>query len=305
MLPPEQRLTRLPESADLHRLTPNGCCDGKFVRVTDAAHGAVDDQLAVAASHSSVSLGQAMWSGVCQPIVAILVLIALFTTISGKPLDGFLMLTVAMLLVWDAARYRLRGPAAGQSGLSTAPSGTGHGYSALTPALSYSAVAVTMPADSDAAALELAGPAPARATVSATASPASIRTRKVLKGLGWPAAGGLYAWVVGSFSRYSWPATTAVVAVGCLMVAIGWQGPLRQRRALTGRPLRRASLWGVLLVTGGLWELSSLLQQPHLTTDSYAHPTISALTDPLLVSHPGRSLAVGGWLVIGWFLVGR
>jgi Family of unknown function (DUF6186) len=37
----------------------------------------------------------------------------------------------------------------------------------------------------------------------------------------------------------------------------------------------------VLLVSGGTWELTSLLQQPQLTTDSYAHPTISALTDPI------------------------
>jgi hypothetical protein len=38
------------------------------------------------------------------------------------------------------------------------------------------------------------------------------------------AAGGLYAGFVG---RYSWPVTIAVVAVGCLAVAIGWQGPVR------------------------------------------------------------------------------
>jgi hypothetical protein len=46
-------------------------------------------------------------SGLCQPIVLILLLIAFFTTISGKPPHGFLMLTVAILLVWDAARSRL------------------------------------------------------------------------------------------------------------------------------------------------------------------------------------------------------
>jgi len=89
------------------------------------------------------------------------------------------------------------------------------------------------------------------------------------------------------------------------MIAIGWQGPLRRREPLTGRPRRRAWLWGVLLIAGGTSELSSLLQQPHLTTDSYAHPTISALTDPLLASHPGRSVALAGWLLIGSFVVGR
>jgi hypothetical protein len=46
-----------------------------------------------------------------QPIVAILLLIALFTTVAGKPLDGFLMLAVAILLTFDAARSRRQGAA--------------------------------------------------------------------------------------------------------------------------------------------------------------------------------------------------
>jgi hypothetical protein len=118
-------------------------------------------------------------------------------------------------------------------------------------------------------------------------------------------AGLVYADVVGGFRRYSWPITISVVALGCLMVAIGWQGPLRERAALTRIAVRRTWLWAVLLVAGGLWELNSLLRQPHVTTDSYAHPTISALTDPLLASHPGRSLVLGAWLLLGSFLAGR
>jgi hypothetical protein len=222
--------------------------------VTDAAHGAREEQFAP--SEAAVSPLQAVLSGLRQPIVLILLLIAFFTTISGKPLDGFLMLTVATLLVWDAARTRL-------------------GY------------------------LQVRAPSAARAPVP------PARRQRLLVGASWVSAGLLYAGIVGSFKRYSWPATAAVVALGCLMVAIGWQGPLRDRAQLTGNALRRVWLWAVVLVAGGLWELSSLLQQPHLTTDSYAHPTISALTDPLLASHPGRSLALGGWLLIGWFLAGR
>jgi hypothetical protein len=223
--------------------------------VTDAAHGAGEEQLAP--GEAAVSPLQALLSGLGQPIVLILLLIAFFTTISGKPLDGFLMLTVASLLVWDAARTRL-------------------GYQQMR-----------MPG---------AALAPA---------PPARRSRRLLVGGSWASAGLVYAGIVGSFKRYSWPATGAVVALGCLMVAIGWQGPQRDRARLTGTALRRVWLWAVVLVAGGLWELSSLLQQPHLTTDSYAHPTISALTDPLLASHPGRSLALGGWLLIGWFLAGR
>ena len=71
------------------------------------------------------------------------------------------------------------------------------------------------------------------------------------------------------------------------------------------RPGPGAALWGGVLLAGGLWELGSLAQQPGLDVTSYAHPTISALTDPVLASHPGRSLALAVWLLIGWYLVRR
>jgi hypothetical protein len=235
--------------------------------VTDAAQGTGEEPLVQpgAAGVRSVTYGQAAIAGLRQPIVLILLLIAFFTTISGKPFDGFLMVTVAGLMLWEAARTVLRG----------APAGAGPG----------------------AAAAESRGAARPEVRPSAR--------RRWLTGLGWVTAGLAYAGVVGEFRRYSWPATAAIVALGCLMVAVGWQGPLRHRRQLAGRALRRAWMWAVVLVCGGMWELSSLLQQPHLTTDSYAHPTISALTDPLLASHPGRSVALCAWLLIGWFLAGR
>jgi hypothetical protein len=230
--------------------------------VADAAQGASDEQLGhPAAAGLALSPAQAVLAGLRQPIVLILLLIAFFTTISGKPLDGFLMLTVATLLVWDAARTRLGGQP-----LATGPASV--------------------------------APGPARRRL--------VASRRVLAAaLAWLAGGLLYAGLVGAFKRYSWPATIGVLALGCLMIAVGWQGPLRRRAALTGVALRRAWLWAVVLIAGGLWELRSLVQQPHLTTDSYAHPTISALTDPVLASHPGRSLILAGWLLIGWFLVGR
>jgi hypothetical protein len=226
--------------------------------VTDAAPDAADEQFATRAPDISISPSQAVLSGFRQPVVAVLLLIALCTAISGKPLDGVLMLAVAMLLVADAARTRLRGPAQ-----ATATQ-----------------------------------PAPA-------AGPGVVGRRRALSGIGAVVAGGLYAGFVGSFSRFSWPATIAVVAVGSLVVAVGWQGPVRQRAALTGTAQRRSWLWGVIVVVGGIGELSSLLQQPQLETDSYAHPTISALTDPLLAGHPGRSLVLAAWLISGWLLVGR
>jgi hypothetical protein len=53
------------------------------------------------------------------------------------------------------------------------------------------------------------------------------------------------------------------------------------------------------------WELQALFFQPTLSTDSYAHPTISTLTEAGLASHFGRSLALLVWLALGWFLLER
>jgi hypothetical protein len=237
--------------------------------VTEAAHEAGDEQLAAPGRPVAITPGQAALSGLRHPLVGILLLIGLCSAISGKPLDGFLMATVAVLLAWDAARARLRGWP-GYPGAATA----------------------STPARQD-----------------PTAPPGRVRTpwrpARLVAAAAGVAAAVSYAAIVGDFSRYSWPVTIAVVALGCLMVAIAWQGPIRSRPALTGRPLQRAWLWAAVLVAGGGWELSSLLQQPHLTTDSYAHPTISALSDPVLASQPGRAVFLAGWLLLGWLLAAR
>jgi hypothetical protein len=119
------------------------------------------------------------------------------------------------------------------------------------------------------------------------------------------AGGALYAVVVGSFSRYSWPATVAVAGLGAVVVAIGWRGPRHTRPAPPRPPTVGLVLWGVLAVACCLWELWSLLEQPNLATSSYAHPTISTLTDPVLSSWAGRSVVLAAWLGLGWFLVER
>src|SRR5215471_13740797 len=50
-------------------------------------------------------------AGLREPIVVILLLIAFFTWISGKPLDGLLMLVVGVSLAWDTGRRARRGGA--------------------------------------------------------------------------------------------------------------------------------------------------------------------------------------------------
>jgi len=126
--------------------------------------------------------------------------------------------------------------------------------------------------------------------------------RLVAAGLG---AALIYAVTVGSFSRYSWPATAAVVGVGAGVVILGWGGPVRQRTVPPKFSRAAALVWAGLLVAAGGWELAALLMQPSIEVSSYAHPTISTLTDPLLASGPGRAVALLAWLAIGAYLVER
>lgn len=200
-----------------------------------------------------------------EPVVVILLLTATFTAISGRLLNGVLLATVAIALAWDAARHPDR---------------------AQEPARTE----ITVPAPS----------------VQAQAGrPVRTGRARPLVIAAWLAAGALYAVVVGSFTRYSWPATAAVIGVAVVVVAIGWRKSGQPRPDPGKLPRTGAALWAGLLVTAGLWELSALFLQPNLTTTTYAHPTISALTDPLLASHPGRSVALAIWLAIGWYLERR
>ena len=219
-------------------------------------------------------------TGLREPVVMVLLLIAFFTAISGRPVNGALLLAVAASLAWDAARTRRR---------AQAETGAAAGGPALTGA---------------------AGHQPGAAPLAETGVVPGGKHRPldrhrplfVLAGL---AAGALYAAGAGSFSRYSWPATAAVIGLGVAVIVTGWRGPLRSRRIPARLPVLGSVLWAGVLVAGGVWELASLFQQSSLTTDSVAHPTISALTDPLLASHLGRSIAIALWLGIGWFLVER
>jgi hypothetical protein len=212
-------------------------------------------------------------------------------SISGKPLDGLLTLIAGVSLSWDTGR---RSRARGTARDDQSPAGETHQARA------------GLVADVE------AGPAVATSTV-ATASAATagdrrsggLARRRPLVILGGLACGAVYALVVGSFARYSWPATVPVIVLGTVVVMIGWRGPRRLRPVWGPVPVAGAVLWGAVFVAGCLWELSSLLEQPNLATSSYTHPTISTLTDPLLSTMTGRAVVLAAWLGLGWFLVER
>jgi len=193
-------------------------------------------------------------AGFRAPVVWILLAIAFFTSISGKPVDGVLVLIVAVGLAWDAGRRALRHSAAEE--------------------------------------------APARPA-------ARTGGRRRFAVIALLAAAVVYAGVVGSFSRYSWPATAGIIGLGTIVVVTGWHRPVRARPDGGRLPRAGTLAWLAALVAGCLWELYALLQQPSLTTDSYAHPTISTLTDPLLATSPGRAVVLLGWVAFGWYLVKR
>jgi len=118
-------------------------------------------------------------------------------------------------------------------------------------------------------------------------------------------AGVAYAVVVGSFQRYTVPATVSitVLAAAALVAALRTSG---ESAAKPGR-LDRLGLtaWGLLGLGAAVWELVALYMQPTFTTDSPAHPTLSYLANGLLAAWPGRSAVLFGWLAFGWYLARR
>jgi hypothetical protein len=203
-----------------------------------------------------------------DPVIGILLLAGVAEILAGDPVvDWLILLTVAAALGWDRLR-RLR------------PGRQGPEPQARS-----------------------AGPGPGAAADAATAGrPGRAWAGRLLPAPAWVAAGLLYAVVAGRLARFSWPALAAVAAPGLAGMLSAWRTP--PRPPAEAAPIRAggAAAWAAVFVALGLWELSALLLQPALTIDSPAHPTISVLLDPVLGSAPGRSVGLGLWLALGWFL---
>ncbi len=202
-----------------------------------------------------------------DPVVVFLLLAGFFDGISGNPIHSLLLFAAALALGWDRnSRARV----------GDAPAAVG--------AVGGGTVAAE------------------RSVPLAIEERASNAVLKVVAVTGVV----VYALLVGGFARYSWPATFAVVVVGMGAIALAWRGSLNPGRPEPA-PLDPAGAvaWWSVIVAASLWELTSLFLQPNLTTDSYAHPTLSFLTDGALASHMGRSIALIAWLAFGWFLIER
>lgn len=136
--------------------------------------------------------------------------------------------------------------------------------------------------------------------------PATPRPRRRFRASVPALVGGLaYAVAVGTFARFSWPLTIAVVVPGAVAIAFAWRAtpvvaPVAARTEEGG-----ALPWAAVFLALAAWEVQALLLQPSLTTSSWAHPTLSTLMDPILAAHAGRSVSLAAWLLIGAWLLGR
>ena len=84
-------------------------------RGTDSGGTATGCAEAVVTPPRPAGRALAALAGLRAPVVWVLLAIAFFTSISGKPVDGVLMLIVAVGLAWDAGRRALRHPEAAEA----------------------------------------------------------------------------------------------------------------------------------------------------------------------------------------------
>jgi hypothetical protein len=116
----------------------------------------------------------------------------------------------------------------------------------------------------------------------------------------------LYAAIVGTFARWSWPISVAVAVPGAIAVGSAWLGtPAVAPNGPRYESRPSAVPWVIVLLALAAWEVQALLLQPSLTTSSRAHPTLSTLMDPVLASHIGRSISLAVWLWLGGYLLER
>jgi len=214
----------------------------------------------------AAGLRRCPWA-VVHPVILTFAIAAYFSYVSGETTGAAYLLAAGLALAWDHAHRR----AARSSGAAT--SGR-PGRPGRVPVFSRESAERR------------------RAAMGRLLIPA------VLAGAGYSA-------VVGWFPRYSWPATIAVAIPAAAGVLVAW----RVSAGSASKPgrLSRAGVapWALVGAGASAWELAALYLQPDPGTDSYAHPTLTYLANPILASAPGRSAVLFGWLAAGWYLARR
>lgn len=112
-----------------------------------------------------------------------------------------------------------------------------------------------------------------------------------------------YALAVLPLGRTGLPMRVAIALPGLAALAVVWRTWGRAAVPAPDAPPRAWLVWPTVLVSGALFELFNFVQQPDVDTDSRAHPTVSALVDPLLAGHVTRAVAAGLWVAAGFVLV--
>jgi hypothetical protein len=204
---------------------------------------------------------------VAHPVVLTFAVAAYFSYVSGDTTGAAYLLAAGLALAWDHARRRApRSSGAATSGRPGRP-----------------------------------GRVPVFSRESAERRRAATGRLLIPAGL----AGAGYSAIVGWFQRYSWPATIAVAIPAAAGVLAAWR--VSAGSASEPEWLSRAGVapWALVWAGASVWGLTALYLQPNLGTDSYAHPTLTYLANPILASAPGRSAVLFGWLAAGWYLVRR
>lgn len=221
------------------------------------------------ADDRSRPVGRAIVGTLRDPVIIVFLLAGTFDVLSGdRVIDGAVLFAVALALGWDVAR---------------------DAHAEHVKADSVSSAGQDPPARPLG---ELPEPTPSLGNW------ANLRLSRVAA-----IAGLVYAVLVAGLARYSWPATIAVGTPAAIGVAIVWRRPMGDATAPRRIPAAGGLAWASVFVALGLWELAALLLQPSLTTDSWAHPTISVLMEPILATHLGRSIVLSLWLASGWVLL--
>jgi hypothetical protein len=108
-----------------------------------------------------------------------------------------------------------------------------------------------------------------------------------------------YAAVAGGYPSFSLGAAVAVLLPGLALLGyVLVAGPRRPPRPVRRSTRRGAVLWAVPVLSFSALEIVN-----DTLGSTHEHPTLSVLADPLLASHPGRSVAMAAWLAAGLAVV--